>query len=317
VVKFSLCLCAFVAKYRNSQKINQEKDGKNFKGKKVTKHIYQKLKNKVVNLKADGLNPFLEILMVGDEPGSEYYSKSVIKKAKAIGIRAELCKLDKNSSENQVLEKLQQFNNNPEIHGILIQMPLPEQISSDNLIVNIDPKKDVDCLNPINVGKLLLGKATFIPCTPAAILELIKYYKIKTDGAKVTIVGRSNIVGKPLVNLLMGKTEYGNATVTVCHSHTKDLAKITRSADILIVAIGQPLFVNSDMVSKSSLIIDVGINKILDKKSGKTTFVGDVDFENVAPKVVAITPVPGGVGSITTASVLSNVVKAVDYIKKT
>ncbi|MEA2103907.1 MAG: tetrahydrofolate dehydrogenase/cyclohydrolase catalytic domain-containing protein [Candidatus Cloacimonadota bacterium] len=285
------------------------------KGKPVTKAIYNKLSLSVEKLIARGINPFLQILMAGNDPASEYYAYSVIKKAAKIGIKAELCKMDKKISECKLAEKLNAFNENPNIHGILLQIPLPQHISFQRITSAINPDKDVDCLNPINTGKLLLGKEGFIPCTPAAVLELIKFYNIKTDGANITILGRSNIVGKPLANLLLQKSEIGNATVTICHSHTKNLAQITAAADILIVAIGQPLFVKSDMVSEFSLVIDVGINRILDKNKSKSIYVGDVDFAEVSKKVAAITPVPGGIGSITTASVLSNVIQAAKHLK--
>lgn len=282
------------------------------KGKPVTKEIYRNLNLSVDKLVAEGINPFLQILMVGNDSASAYYAKSVVKRAEKIGIRAEICRMNEDVDEVELIGKLDEFNRDPKIHGILPQMPLPKQISTSAVTSSINPAKDVDCLNPINAGKLLLGRATFVPCTPAAVLELIKFYDIETDGANITILGRSNIVGKPLANLFLQKSKSGNATVTVCHSHTNNLSEITAAADILVVAIGQPLFVKPHMVSKSSIVIDVGINRILDKNTSGEIYVGDVDFAEVSEKVAAITPVPGGIGSITTASVLANVVKSAE-----
>ena len=285
-------------------------------GKKVSKQILLELKEKVFQLSEKGIHPKLSIFLIGDDSASEYYSKNIIKKANKIGVQTNLVKLSSKIKEQKLIQEIHSANIDSEIHGIILQMPLPEHIQSEKIIMKIAPQKDVDGLHPLNAGKLLLDKDCFIPCTPAAVLELIKFYRIQTDGKKVVIIGRSNIVGKPLANLLLRKTEYANATVTVCHSHTKNLEKITKYADVLIAAIGKPNFVTAKMVKKNSILIDVGINEIKTDSPKGYEFVGDIFFENVFEKAKAITPVPGGIGSITTAALLSNVVKAAENSKK-
>ena len=282
-------------------------------GKKVANKIFEDLKIKVEKLSDIGIVPLLKIFMVGKDPASYYYSQSIIRNGNKIGININLVSLKEDIQENELIKQIENTNADPNVHGILLQMPLPSHLRPDKITMAINPKKDVDSLHPLNVGKLLLGKEYFIPCTPAAVLELIRFYNIKTDGEKVVILGRSNIVGKPLANLMLKKSKYANATVIVCHSHTKDLEEITKSADILISAIGRPNFVTKMMVKKDSIIIDVGINRILDQESNKYKFVGDVDYKNVFEKVKAVTPVPGGIGSITTATLISNIVKASNY----
>ncbi|MCK4357151.1 MAG: bifunctional 5,10-methylenetetrahydrofolate dehydrogenase/5,10-methenyltetrahydrofolate cyclohydrolase [Candidatus Cloacimonetes bacterium] len=279
-------------------------------GKKVAKKILEDLKIEVEKLADIGVVPLLTIFLVGTDPASDYYSKTILKNGNKLGIKINLISLKKDIQENELIKQIENANVDPDVHGILLQMPLPSHLQPDKITMGINPEKDVDSLHPLNAGKLLLGKECFIPCTPAAVLELIKFYKINTDGARVVILGRSNIVGMPLANLLLQKCKYANATVTVCHSHTKDLEEITKSADILISAIGRPYFVTANMTKKDSIIIDVGINRILDKDSKQYKFVGDVDYESVFEKVKAITPVPGGIGSITTATLMSNIIKA-------
>ncbi|MBC8526937.1 MAG: bifunctional 5,10-methylenetetrahydrofolate dehydrogenase/5,10-methenyltetrahydrofolate cyclohydrolase [Candidatus Cloacimonetes bacterium] len=282
-------------------------------GKKVAQKILNRLKLEVTNLKNRNVLPSLNIFMVGKEPASEYYSQNIIKKSKKADIIVNLINLSEDVIEEELITQIEKANLDKDVHGILLQLPLPIHIRADKVIMSINPNKDVDGLHPFNAGKLLLGKDSFIPCTPLAVLELIKFYEIKTDGAKVVILGRSNIVGKPLANLLLQKKMYGNATVTVCHSHTNELKEITKSADILIAAIGKPEFVSEKMVNSDAIIIDVGINKIFDENCERYKFVGDVDYENVREKVKAITPVPGGIGSITTTTLLSNVIKAATF----
>ncbi len=280
-------------------------------GGEVAKQILANVKSQIADLKTMRVCPNLKILLVGEDPGSEYYAKSILRKSKKVNIQAELIKLPTDIKQNLLIEKLHLLNNDPDTDAIQIMMPLPDHISTDKVTALIDPAKDVDCLNPLNMGKLVLGKDTFLPNTPAAVLKLLQFYHIKTDSKKIVILGRSNIVGKPLANLLIQKKQNANATVTICHSHTKQLAQITKSADILIVAIGKAKFITSKYVSSDSIIIDVGINRILDKDTKQHKYVGDVDFDDLVPKVDAITPVPGGIGSITTAVLLSNIVKAV------
>ncbi len=283
------------------------------KGKVVAEKLLKNLREEIANLKYKGVVPLLAIFTVGDNPASDYYSKNIIKVGNKIGINTRMISFEQDVQEDELIKQIEVTNVDKSVSGILLQMPLPPHLRTDKIIMSINPQKDVDGLHPLNAGKLLLGKDCFMPCTPAAILELIKFYNIKTDGEKVVVLGRSNTVGKPLANLLLRKCEYANSTVTICHSHTKNLTEITRAADILIAAIGKPYFVTEKMVKKDSVIIDVGINRIFDKESEQYKFVGDVDYESVFEKVNAITPVPGGVGSITTATLLSNVVKAALY----
>ncbi len=285
-------------------------------GKKVAKKILEDLKVEVEKLSNIGVVPLLTIFMVGKDPASDYYSQNIIKNGNKLGIKINLISLQKDIQEDELIKQIEDANVDSDAHGILLQMPLPFHLQADKVTMAINPEKDVDSLHPLNAGKLLLGKECFIPCTPAAVLELIKFYNINTDGSKVVILGRSNIVGKPLANLLLKKCKYANATVTVCHSHTKDLEEITKSADILISAIGRPYFVTENKVKKDSIIIDVGINRILDKDSKQYKFVGDIDYENVFEKVKAITPVPGGIGSITIATLMSNIIKATNISLK-
>ncbi|MCK4339904.1 MAG: bifunctional 5,10-methylenetetrahydrofolate dehydrogenase/5,10-methenyltetrahydrofolate cyclohydrolase, partial [Candidatus Cloacimonetes bacterium] len=284
--------------------------------KKVAKKILEDLKVEVEKLSNIGVVPLLTIFMVGKDPASDYYSQNIIKNGNKLGIKINLVSLKKDIQEDELIKQIEDANVDSDAHGILLQMPLPFHLQADKVTMAINPEKDVDSLHPLNAGKLLLGKECFIPCTPAAVLELIKFYNINTDGSKVVILGRSNIVGKPLANLLLKKCKYANATVTVCHSHTKDLEEITKSADILISAIGRPYFVTENKVKKDSIIIDVGINRILDKDSKQYKFVGDIDYENVFEKVKAITPVPGGIGSITIATLMSNIIKATNISLK-
>jgi len=279
-------------------------------GKQVSKEIIAKVKQDVENLKKENITPHLTIIQVGADSASKYYAKSIIKNCQRVGIRTEFLDFSSDIEQKFLIKTIGELNDNPQVHAIQIMMPLPEHISTDCVMSAISPNKDVDCLNPLNVGKLVLGKNTFLPNTPAGVLELLKYYNIETDGKKIAILGRSNIVGKPLANLLIQKTKTGNGTVTICHSHTKNLAKITTASDILIVAIGKPQFITEKYVSKDTIVIDVGINRILDKDTNRHKYVGDVDFDAVKSQVAAITPVPGGIGSITTAALLANISKA-------
>ncbi|MBS3741088.1 MAG: bifunctional 5,10-methylene-tetrahydrofolate dehydrogenase/5,10-methylene-tetrahydrofolate cyclohydrolase [Candidatus Cloacimonetes bacterium] len=279
-------------------------------GKQVSKEIIAKVKQDVENLKKENITPHLTIIQVGADSASKYYAKSIIKNCQRVGIRTEFLDFSSDIEQKFLIKKIGELNDNPQVHAIQIMMPLPEHISTDCVMSAISPNKDVDCLNPLNVGKLVLGKNTFLPNTPAGVLELLKYYNIETDGKKIAILGRSNIVGKPLANLLIQKTKTGNGTITICHSHTKNLAKITTASDILIVAIGKPQFITEKYVSKDTIVIDVGINRILDKDTNRHKYVGDVDFDAVKSQVAAITPVPGGIGSITTAALLANISKA-------
>ncbi len=271
--------------------------------KPVIKQIYSELKYEI---EKNQLSPKLVILLVGEDPAAQYYVNNLEKKGSKIGIQVETKKFPRQVSQEQLLNYLEKINYNDEIHGIMIQKPLPEHLNESEINFKINPEKDVDAFHPINIGSLLLEREGFIPCTPAAVIEMLKFYEIETTGKNVVILGRSNIVGKPLANLLLMKHKNGNATVTVCHSRTKHLGEITKRADILIAAIGKPLFVKPDMIRKNCIIVDVGVNLVSDPEKG-TKYVGDVDYDACFEKATAITPVPGGIGSVTTAMLLKNV----------
>ncbi len=279
---------------------------KNLLGKLVTKEIYTNLKEEIESQK---IKPKLAVIILGDDPASEYYVKMLNKKGSKIGIEIKTLKFEKNLSQKSLLEEINKLNLDDNIHGIMIQKPLPKQISDAEVILKINPKKDVDAFHPLNIGNMVLSQDSFIPSTPAAVLEMFRFYNIETIGKHIVILGRSNIVGKPLANLLIRKDETGNATVTICHSQTANIEKITKTADILIAAIGRPKFVSKEMIKKNAIVIDVGVNQIF-TDDGSSKYVGDVDYHGCFEKSLAITPVPGGVGSVTTAKLLQNVMKS-------
>ena len=284
-------------------------------GKKIAAEIKEEIKNKIITLVNEGKNiPGLVTILVGDDPGSQIYVNNKGKACKEVGMRSVTEKLSADTSEQVLLDLISSYNNNKDYHGILVQLPLPKHIDEDKIIEAVSPNKDVDGFHPINIGNLVLGKDTFVSCTPAGIQELLKRYNIETSGKHVVVLGRSNIVGKPIAILLMQKKRYANAVVTICHSAANDLGQFTRTADILIAAIGKPEFVKDDMVKEGVVVIDVGINRIMDDTHPNgSRVVGDVDFPNVSKKASYITPVPGGVGLITIAMLLKNTYKA--YLK--
>lgn len=255
------------------------------------------------------LSPKMLLIQVGADAASSYYVQSIIKRAKKLGCEAELLTLSDDATQEELIGTIILANQNPDIHGIMVQKPLPKSFE-DNLINEaIDPMKDIDALHPTNLGLMLLEDERFVPCTPAAVFYTMKYYGIDPAGKNLVILGRSNVVGKPLANMLLWKRDFANATVTVCHSRTKNLDKICQNADILISAIGIPHFVKKEMIKENAVIIDVGINEIKDA-SGEKVFVGDVDYEACYDKALAITPVPGGIGRITTAVLYLHLVKS-------
>jgi methylenetetrahydrofolate dehydrogenase (NADP+)/methenyltetrahydrofolate cyclohydrolase len=284
-------------------------------GKKIAYEIKEEIKNKITGLVKEGKNiPGLVTILIGDDPGSQIYVNNKGKACKEVGIRSVSEKLSAETSEQKLLDLISSYNDNKDYHGILVQLPLPKHIDEDKIIEAVSPKKDVDGFNPISIGNLVIGKDTFVSCTAAGIQELLKRYNIETSGKHVVVLGRSNIVGKPIANLLMQKNKYANAIVTICHSAAKDLRQFTRTADILIAAIGKPEFVKEDMVREGVVVIDVGINRIKDDTHPNgSRVVGDVDFLNVSKKASYITPVPGGVGLMTIAMLLKNTYKA--YLK--
>ena len=281
-------------------------------GKKVATEIKEELKREISHLIEKGKRvPGLVAILVGENPASQIYVKSKGKACEEIGMRSKTEILPANISEEELLKKIEQYNNDSNYHGILVQLPLPAHINEDKIIEAIKPEKDVDGFHPINVGRLVIGKDALRSCTPAGIQELLKRYNIETKGKHVVIVGRSNIVGKPLANIMVQKEEFANSIVTVCHSAAEDLSYFTKQADILIAAIGKAEFIRADMVKEGVVVIDVGINRVEDssKKRGYRV-VGDVDFDAVSQKCSYITPVPGGVGPMTIAMLLKNTFKA-------
>lgn len=284
-------------------------------GKKIAQDIRSELKSDIGKLIAEGRKvPGLVTILVGDNPASQIYVRNKIKACEEVGMRTKAETPSTNITETELLDLINSYNSDPEFHGILIQLPLPKHINEDKIIEAVSPKKDVDGFHPVNVGKLVIGKETFRSCTPAGIQELLIRYKIETKGKHVVVLGRSNIVGKPIANIMLQKKEYANSVVTVCHSAAKNLSDYTKQADILIAAIGSAQFVKADMVKDNVVVIDVGINRIEDKtKQGGYRVVGDVDFDEVSKKASYITPVPGGVGPMTIAMLIKNTYEG--YIK--
>ena len=284
-------------------------------GKKIAQDIRNELKMDIQKLKDEGKNvPGLVAILVGDDPASKIYVKSKGKACDEIGMRSKTEEIRDNISEENLLNLIESYNNNTDYHGILVQLPLPEHIREDKVIEAISPQKDVDGFHPINVGKLVIGKDTFRSCTPAGIQELLIRYDIDTKGKHIVVLGRSNIVGKPIANIMLQKKEHANSIVTICHSAAPDVSYYTKQADILIAAMGVPEFVKSDMVKEGVVVIDVGINRVEDKSKPKGyRLVGDVAFEEVMQKASYITPVPGGVGPMTIAMLLKNTYEG--YIK--
>lgn len=281
-------------------------------GKKVAAEIRSELKTEIDKLKSAGKKaPGLVVILVGTDPASEIYVRNKAKACEEIGMKSKVELRDKEISEKDLLSLVNQYNNDNDFHGILVQLPLPKHIDEDKVIDAISPKKDVDGFHPISIGKLVIGKDTFKSCTPAGIQELLIRYKIETKGKHVVVLGRSNIVGKPIANILLQKKEYANAIITVCHSAAKDVSVYTKQADILIAAMGSPEFVKADMVKDGVVVIDVGINRVEDNSKPKDyRLTGDVAFDEVSKKASYITPVPGGVGPMTIAMLLKNTFKA-------
>ncbi len=280
-------------------------------GTETARQIREELKKEVEELKSShGVVPGLVTILVGDDPASVSYVTAKNKTAKNLGIYSEQVNKPADITEEELLALIDQYNKDPKIHGILVQLPLPKHINEARVLYAIDPDKDVDGFHPVNVGKMMLGEPCFLPCTPHGILELLVRAGVETSGAEVVVIGRSNIVGKPIANLMLQKRPAGNATVTLCHTRTKDLAFHTKRADIIIAAVGVPKMVTADMVKEGVVIIDVGVNRIGKTEEGKAILAGDVDFEAVKEKAAAITPVPGGVGPMTITMLMKNTVQA-------
>lgn len=271
-------------------------------GKKVSNEIKEELKEKVTKFKNEGKEITLAVVLVGNDPASKIYVKNKQKACEYVGINSKTYKLAETTSEEELLQLIKELNDNQGINGILVQLPLPSHINEELVINNISPLKDVDGFHPVNVGKLSIGQDGFVSCTPAGIIQLLKRYNIEIEGKNCVVIGRSNIVGKPMAMLLLRE----NATVTVCHSRTKNLKEITKQGDILVAAIGKANFIDKDHIKEGAVIIDVGMNRDDNNK-----LCGDVDFDAVKDHVKAITPVPGGVGPMTIAMLLYNCVKSI------
>jgi methylenetetrahydrofolate dehydrogenase (NADP+)/methenyltetrahydrofolate cyclohydrolase len=281
-------------------------------GRAIAEKVYVDLRREIAQLKSKGITPGLAVVLVGDDLASRAYVRSKDKMSRELGLHSVKLELPTSTTQSELLTRVEKLNRDPEVHGILVQSPPPRQIDEAAIVRALDPRKDVDGFHPLNVAKLALGDQTgFVPCTPLGVQRLLTESKIDISGAHVVVLGRSMIVGKPLALLLMQKREGGDATVTVAHSRSKNLEAITRSADILIAAIGRPGFVKADHVRDGAVVVDVGINRVEDATSERAyRLVGDVAFEEVAKKAAAITPVPGGVGPMTIAMLMSNTVKA-------
>ena len=269
-------------------------------GKVISASVKERVKGEVAKLNQKGITVGLAVIIVGEDPASKVYVSNKKKACEALGIISREYALPENTTEQELLDLIKNLNADPEINGILCQLPLPKHLDEKLIINSIDPEKDVDAFHPVNVGKIMIGDFYFLPCTPAGVMEMLEYEGIDVTGKNCVVIGRSNIVGKPMNMLLLHK----NGTVTICHSKTKNLAEICKNADILVAAVGRPNFVTADMVKDGAVVIDVGINRV----DGK--LCGDVDFENVKDKVSAITPVPGGVGPMTIAMLMQNTLTA-------
>ncbi len=290
----------------------------NIDGKQISAEIRSEVAAEVAKLKAAGVEPGLAVILVGDNPASVSYVTAKERACVEVGIRSFPIRMAADTSEEVLLAEIERLNQDPAVHGILVQLPLPKHIDEPAVIRAISPEKDVDGFHPISLGKMVLGEDTFLPCTPHGIIQLLIRSGVETSGKHVVVVGRSNIVGKPVANLLIQKAAGANATVTICHTGTKDMASFTRQADILIVAAGRPNTVTADMVKPGVVVIDVGVNRIEDatKKNG-FRLVGDVDYSAISEIADKITPVPGGVGPMTIAMLMANTAKsAANTLKK-
>lgn len=280
-------------------------------GKQVAQDIRDELKDELAKLKEKGIVPGLGVILVGDDPASKSYVTAKERACKEIGIYSDDNHLPGDTTQDDLINLVKKMNADPKISGILVQLPLPKHLDPSELLMAIDPDKDVDGFHPVNVGRMVMGKKAFLPCTPRGVVQLLVRSGVEIEGAHVVIIGRSNLVGRPLANMLLQAARTGNATVTVCHTGTKDIAVFTRQADILIAAAGRPNMIKADMVKAGAVVIDVGVNRVEDtsKKSG-FRLVGDVDFEAVKAKASLITPVPGGVGPMTITMLLANTVES-------
>ena len=281
-------------------------------GKDTAIAAYESFKDRISLLSTKGITPGLCVILVGEDPASKIYVRTKTKKLKSLGLKSEAIRLESGVQESELISVINDLNNDNSFHGILVQMPLPEHINSQNIINAIKPEKDVDGFHPENVGWLSIGKPRFIPCTPKGIMRIFNHYNIDLSGKDVVVIGRSNIVGRPMSTLVSSSNKGANGTCTICHSRTLDLFEYTQRADVIISAIGIPNYLKADMIKDGSIIIDVGINRIDAENEKGYKIVGDVDFNSVINKVSKITPVPGGVGPMTIAMLVENTIEAAE-----
>jgi len=281
-------------------------------GNKVAQEMRAEMTEEVKKLKKEhGITPGLAVILVGDDPASRVYVRNKGRACEQVGVRSDTYRFPGDYPQDELLGLISRLNDDPEVHGILVQLPMPDHIDEERVLYTIDPDKDVDGFHPVNVGRLMIGKPGFLPCTPHGIQQLLLRSGVEIEGKHVVVVGRSNIVGKPVAMILVQKQKGANATVTICHTGTKDLGYHTRQADILIVAAGRPKTVTADMVKEGAVVVDVGVNRVEDPSSKRGyRLVGDVDFDAVKEKASAITPVPGGVGPMTITMLLRNTIDA-------
>ncbi len=285
-------------------------------GRKIAADIQVELKQRIANLQKKGVTPKLVTILVGEDPASLSYLRGITRSCGEVGVATDSVKLPATATQKDLLDKIGELNRDPKVHGILLFLPLPKHLNALEAESAVSPAKDVDGTNPISAGKLLLGEETFFPSTPYGVQELLIRSGHNPEGRHVVIVGRSNIVGKPLMGMLIQKQKGANATVTVCHTGTKNLAEVTRKADILVAAMGKAKAVTADMVKPGAIVADVGVNFVPDPATGKNKQVGDVDFEAVKEIAGAITPVPGGTGAVTSMMLMANTVRAAESLSK-
>jgi len=283
-------------------------------GRKIAGEIREELKQRVDKLKEKGVTPGLAAILAGEDPASLSYLRGIAKGCETVGMFTETIKLPEDVTQEELERKIEELNKDPKFHGIILQLPLPKHLDTLRAESVISPDKDVDGTNPVNTGKLLLGEETFLPSTPYGVQELLVRSGHSPEGKQVVICGRSNIVGKPLMGILVQKRKGANATVTVCHTRTKDLPSVTKQAEILVAAMGKAKSITADMVKEGAVVVDVGVNQVEDPETGKFKLVGDVDFEAVKEKAAAITPVPGGTGPVTTTMLMANTIEAAERL---
>ena len=287
-------------------------DAKILSGKDTAQSVYQNLNNRIISLADKNIRPGLCVVLIGDDPASQIYVRTKTKKLRSLGLLSESILLPSNVKEKKVIKIINDLNNDSKYHGILVQFPLPDHITTQNIINSIKPEKDVDGFHPENVGWLSIGKPRFIPCTPKGIMRILDHYNIDLNGKNIVVIGRSNIVGRPISILTSLNSQGANGTCTICHSRTKNIEKFTINADVIITAIGRPNYLKGDMIKSGVVLIDVGINRVNSDNEKGYVIVGDVDWDSVIDKVSLITPVPGGVGPMTIAMLVENTIEAAE-----